>query len=346
MVELHEGFEGFEKLGPQKKKKKQEDLMLAGGKDESIGLEPKPDLKKANALYDDVLSFTKSVLDKVAEGKEDQINSGEILDKAKGYCEDLQKSASPDDLVRLIFKHDDFEDNYLYAHSVNVCFLSVRIALELNFSKERLHELVIASLFHDIGMMKVPIDIWNRNARLTSSEYEEVQKHALYGEEIFKNLDGMGEIIPTVIGQHQERVDGTGYPRHLTRDNMHYLSRLVSLVDRYEANTHTRLWRPRYLPDKTIQQILDHEAGSFDPHFIKAMLRHISIFPVGTWVKVSSGEIGDVIRTNEDTPMRPVVDVVFDREKKKLAEQRMLDLSKQLLIHVEQCVDPRELQSL
>ena len=79
-------------------------------------------------------------------------------------------------------------------------------------------------------------------------------------------------------------------------------------------------------------------------HFLKTILRSISIFPVGAWVKISSGEIGNVVRINEDTPMRPVLKICYNREGYPLPESRILDLSKQLLIHVERCIELDEIK--
>ncbi len=350
MVELSDGLEGYGKLGPRRREEKPPDLSLSKQADktadEAKQLESKSDLDRAEDFYGNALEFVTAILNKVAEGKEAQIHGKDIRKWTEASCDHFLKFIDSNDLARLVFQKDEYKDNYLYTHSVNVCFLSLHIACKLNFSRDRLSELLAASLFHDTGMMKVPINIWNKNGRLNSAEYGEVQKHALYGEQIFKNFTDLWEVVPVVIGQHHERSDGTGYPGHLKRDDIHYLARLISLVDRYEAQTHSRLWRPRFLPDETMQQILDNEANTYDPHFMKAMLRQISMFPAGSWVKVSSGEIGNVVRINEKTPMRPVIDVVFDREKRRLEKSRTLDLSKQLLIYVERCVNPEELQGL
>lgn len=352
MVDLHKGFEGFERLTPAKKEEG-EGLLLSkeGGGDlllskevdkEKISL-AKADLVKGDAFYAKALEFTRSILDRVRDGKEESIKAEEITEPTRGFCENFKGGMDRDDLVRLVFKNDEYKENYLYCHSVNVCLLAVRIALEMNFTAALLHELVMAALLHDIGMMKVPAGTWNNNRRIKGSEYEEVKKHALYGEEILRKIQGLSEVVPVVVGQHQEKVDGTGYPRGLTKDAIHFLARLISIMDAYEAQTHTRLWRDRFLPDKAIQQILDEESSGYDPHFIKAILRYISIYPVGNWVAISTGEIGEVVKTNSDTPMRPMINVSFDRSKKKLARPRALDLSKQLLIHVDHCVDPKEI---
>ncbi|NQT33011.1 MAG: HD domain-containing protein, partial [Candidatus Omnitrophica bacterium] len=237
------------------------------------------------------------------------------------------------------------EPNYLYTHSVNTCFLAADLALALNYPIKQMQTLVIAALFHDIGMMKIPLEIWNKESRLSSAEYEEVQKHPLYGEGFFSNVTQIDAVVPMVIGQHHERIDGTGYPGHLTKNEINVLARLLGLVDRYDTQTHARLWRDAIPPDETMQSILDKETNRYDSYFLKALLHQLTMFPVGCSVKLSSGEIGEVLRTNPDTPMRPVIKLTFDRDKNPITNGRVLDLSKQLLIYVEKCVVPSELET-
>lgn len=331
MVDLHKEFE---RLNLYKKDSKENELLLSKSAPEEFSL-GRSDLAKSEALYNNMLAFTREVMDKVKDGKEDSIDAGEIIDRTREFTSALRGDIEPDDLVRLVIKRDDYKENYLYTHSVNVCLLAVRVGLEMNFGESLMNEIVMASLFHDIGMMKVPLEIWNRDRRFKGQDLETMRKHPFYGEEIFRKLPGVNEIVAVVIGQHQEKTDGSGYPRGLTKDSIHYLARLLSLLDSYEAQTHTRLWRTRFLPDKAVQQILDEESAGYDPHYIKALLRHISIFPVGSWVTISTGEIGEVVKTNKDTPMRPIINVAYDRSRIRMGKARLIDLSKQLLIHVD-----------
>ncbi|MDP8299332.1 MAG: HD domain-containing phosphohydrolase [Candidatus Tantalella remota] len=345
MVDFHKGFEGAERLGDTPRRGEPDKLELSKHSEEAGGLESLlPDIAEISAVYDETLAFVKQIFNMVSHGQESQIKAEDILSQADKICNSFLKPIDPGDLVRLAFAHDDYRTSYIYEHSVNVCFLCFRVAMGLNFPKKRMRDIVIAALFHDVGMVKFGLEsVWNRSARLTEEEYGLIRKHPTYGEDVFKGMEGISDAVASIIGQHQERSDGTGYPNQLMKEDINYLARLVSLVNRYEAQTHLRLWRTSFLPDKTIQQILDLESTSYDPHFMKAMLRTISVFPVGSWVKLSSGEIGTVLRTNEATPMRPVIKVVFERNKNPLPVERIMDLSKQLLIHLVECVNPEEL---
>jgi HD-GYP domain-containing protein (c-di-GMP phosphodiesterase class II) len=343
MVDLHKGFEGFERLSPVKKEDKENGLLLS-----KWGREPgtpslKSDLAKSQTFYSEMIAYARILFDKVRDGKMAEIRADELMKHVHVFCEYMKNDIDPDDLVRLVFKEDDPSENYIYAHSVNVTFLAVRIAFEMNFTPTLLQDLVTSCLLHDVGMMKVPVNMWNNSSKLTESQYEEVRKHALYGEEVLGKIPGLSSVIPIVVGQHQERIDGSGYPRGLSKDAIHYLARLISLIDSYEAQTHARRWRRMALPDKSIQKILDEESMGFDPHFMKALLRYVSIYPVGTWVSISTGEVGEVVMTNKDTPMRPTVNVTYDRQGKSLMRPRVVDLSKQLLIHVDCCVESGEI---
>ncbi|MBD3379937.1 MAG: HD domain-containing protein [Candidatus Omnitrophica bacterium] len=351
MLEFHKGFEGEEKLGAQAGKGKDKgreisDLSLSPYVDDAVRGKPVSDPEKAQGLYDGILAYVREVFDKVLEGKEGEIDHEGLLKRTDEYTEKFMNMPSPSDLVYLAFRNGDYRDNYIYTHSVNVCLLCVRLALGLHYSRVRMAELVTAALFHDIGMMKIPVHDWNKDSELGPSAFQKVTEHPLLGEEILKEVKGMPEVVPVIVAQHQEKLDGTGYPKGLQKEEIHYMARLLGIVNRYEAETHDRLWRKKTLPDAAVQDILDEEGGAYDQHFLKAILRHISIFPVGSWVQISSGEIGNVIKVNEDTPMRPVINVVFSRDRKKLEDHRVLDLSKQLLIHVERCVDEDTLEGV
>lgn len=342
MVDLHKGFEGFERLNPARKDKDDKEIKLSEAKD--AGVLSRSNISKAEDLYDKILVFTRSVLDRVKDGKESEITAGEIQGPVREFCAAFQSGMEPDDLIRMVLTRNDYQENYLYTHSVNVCLLSARIALEMNFAQTVLQELVTAALFHDAGMMKIPLALWNNDKKLNEHDLAEIRKHPLYGEEIFRGVKGISDVIPVVIGQHQEKMDGSGYPRGLSKDAIHYLARLLSLLNAYESQTHSRLFRGHLLPDEAIQRILDDEASGYDPHFVKALLKFVSIFPVGSWVSISTGEIGEVVKTNKDTPMRPVINIVYDRTKKRLSKSRFIDLSKQLLIHVDNCVEINDMR--
>ena len=349
MVDLHKGFEGFEKLesdGEAKPQnpKKSELILAEHAEDERLfASQTASDMQKAETFYHKVLEFVEFTFDQIAHGHEDKLSGKDMVKEINSFSDYLYKTEALDDLVKLFFLHDGTKDNYIYEHSVNVALISARIARELHFSKNKMRTLVMAALFHDIGMMKIPVHMWNKDGRLKESEYAEIKKHSDYGKEILENLEGIDPTVIKIVEQHQEKIDGSGYPNHLTKNEMHYMTRLIAPMDRYEAQTHTRLWKNKLLPDKAIQQMLDHDGEGYDPHFMKAILRYISIFPVSMMVRLSSGEYGRVVRVNEDTPMRPVVEAIFDRQKKPLPERRILDLSKQLLIHVQNCVEDKDL---
>jgi len=346
MVDLSSGFGEFGKLNPNKKEDKKEELSLSGKTDDGVSLQIKSDMDKAEKFYTYARDFVRNVLDKVAEGREGEINAGEMLSVSEELCNNFSKGLEPDDLTRLVFLHDEYEKNYLYTHSVNVCLLSVRVALGLDLSKKEMHEVGVASLFRDGVMMKISGDVWNKDGKITTSEFKKIQQHPELGEEIFKKVNGVGDIVPLLIAQHHEKCDGTGYPKKLKKDDILFSARIIGLVNRYDAQTHTRLYKKRELPDRVIQNILDQETNSYDPEIMKVFLREISAFPVGSWIKLNSGEIGKIICVNKDMVMRPVVNIIFDRAKKRLKKSRELDLSKQLLMYVEECVDPDEVRGV
>jgi HD-GYP domain-containing protein (c-di-GMP phosphodiesterase class II) len=326
-----------------KDKRDKEEVSLSDGSTEKVSLDKGVDSSALEGLYGELREFLKSQYSLAGQGQAGQLKFKKIINWSRRICDALENADNPDLFIDLFFRHDEYQQNYIYTHSVNVCLLCIRLALELNFNRQKLEQLAISAMFHDIGMMEVSEELWNKPGELSRVEYDKVKEHPLIGEGIFTNVEGISDSVPLAIGQHQEKVDGSGYPGHLTIDHIHYFSRLISIADYYETKTHTRKWKTKVLPDKAIQELLDHQSGKYDPHFMKTLLRVVSIYPVGTFVKISSGEICKVIKTNKNTPMRPVVVLVYDSSRKKVDKERLLDLSKQLLLHVDRCIDPEEI---
>jgi HD-GYP domain-containing protein (c-di-GMP phosphodiesterase class II) len=343
MIDFHKGFEEYESLGARKPEKKESKISLSEDASKVSLTDDSQKMSKMETLYSEVRSFVREQFELVQSKQEKKLNFKGIIETAEHICDAFEKKEYPGGYIRLFFEHDEYRENYIYSHSVNVCFMCMRIAVNLNYSRKKLQDLAISALFHDLGMMKIPFDIWNREGSLTASEYKQVQEHPLLGEGIFTNIEGIDEVVPLVIGQHQEKSDGSGYPGNFLSDNVHYMARLISLVDRYEAQTHTRKWKKKELPDKAIQDLLDRQTGKFDPYFMKVLLRVVSIYPEGSYVRLSSGEICKVVGTNEDKPMRPVVNILYNSSKKRLPGDKILDLSRQMLVHVDKCMDPGDL---
>lgn len=161
-------------------------------------------------------------------------------------------STSIEELTKIV-KLIEEKDKYTYSHSVRVQEFSLRLAKELQLSKEVLENLYIASLFHDIGKIHVPEEILNKPGRLKPEEFEILKKHSADGCEMVQSTyySHIGEIIL----QHHERLDGSGYPNGLKGDQILLEAQIIGITDTYDAMTSDRVYRKGMDPALAITEL-------------------------------------------------------------------------------------------
>jgi HD-GYP domain-containing protein (c-di-GMP phosphodiesterase class II) len=132
-------------------------------------------------------------------------------------------------------------DYEIYSHSINVCVMGIALAQRMGYPAESLVEFGHGAMFRDIGLMNIDDSIVNNTGRLTLTEYEKIQQHTTYGEEIMKDLGITSEITLDVVRHHHEKLDGTGYPDKLQGDEISPLVRICNVIDIFDALTTNRV---------------------------------------------------------------------------------------------------------
>jgi HD-GYP domain-containing protein (c-di-GMP phosphodiesterase class II) len=222
----------------------------------------------------------------------------------------------------------------IIAHSLNVCILSLRVGIGTGLDDEGLGRLGTAAMLHDLGMAKVPEEIFLKPGTLDHSERAVMQAHpAVAYKAISEARDAKPRVADVAYSVH-ERCSGRGYPRGLAAQEIPELAKLMGLVDMYEALIHPRPFRGSFLPIDAFREIIDTGRDCFPHKVFKALLDHLTAFPLGCYVKLNSGEIGRVVDTNKFAPMRPKVMMLFSPSGKRMKEQRVVDLCENPLLFV------------
>jgi putative nucleotidyltransferase with HDIG domain len=210
-------------------------------------------------------------------------------------------------------------DEYTYEHSVNVAILVCSLGHALNFEKEILMQGGVGGLLHDIGKTWIPEHIVNKPGKLTDPEYMIMKRHPEYGIEIVKERKGISDLARKVIIQHHERINGKGYPHALKSDQIHDMGLIAGVADVYDAMTSHRVYRPAFTPQQSLATIyngIDQEyPKAISEHFIKLM----GVYPVGSFVRLHTGEMGIVTRVNRDEILAPDMLMLFSPDGKRLA---------------------------
>ncbi|PWK13482.1 HD-GYP domain-containing protein [Tumebacillus permanentifrigoris] len=198
------------------------------------------------------------------------------------------------------------QDAYTMQHSVGVGLLANRIAKWLGLSDEQCTEVLLGGTFHDIGKSLVDPVILNKPDKLTPVEYSEVKKHTKLGYSILKN-SGVAEPIARMALHHHERMDGSGYPYGLKGGEIDIYSRICAVADVFHAMTTRRVYRREESYYKVLESLHQDSFASLDPNLISLFLNRMLNFFHGNKVKLSDGQLGEVVLVHPDMPFRPLL---------------------------------------
>lgn len=210
------------------------------------------------------------------------------------------------------------QDDYTVTHSVNVSIFSIVLGAFLGWNRETLIELGTGALLHDVGKARIPTMILNKPGALDQHEFAVIQKHPILGFEQLAELEGVSDTIKTIVRDHHERCDGSGYPSNLKADSISEAARVVAIADVYDALTTDRVYREAMQPHEVIELLMANSAmGYLDQRFIRLFLHNVAVYPIGSIVELTNGQFGKVISIPSQMPMRPVIEVKTDEGKKK-----------------------------
>ncbi|NLZ44518.1 MAG: HD domain-containing protein [Clostridia bacterium] len=229
----------------------------------------------------------------------------------RNLADDLLSQVEMDPSLLLNLTHIKAYDNYLFSHSVNVAILTLMVGEVLGYTKLELQELGTAALLHDLGMLSIPQEIWQKPGPLSPAEQEEIRKHPVYGEELLRNK-GFPEEVLKVAREHHERYDGSGYPDGKREKEISFKARILAVTDVYDACISYRPYREQMTPQEALAQLLA-EKEKYDLVVLNAFVSVMAIYPIGSLVVLNSGEVAKVIRVSKNNPFRPEVRIYLDR---------------------------------
>jgi len=222
------------------------------------------------------------------------------------------------------------KDSYLFNHSLNVAFLSGIIGMANNFNAKQLYELVTSALLFDAGMQFLPDELLRKQDSYTEVEWSLIEKHTTDGYELLKKQKDLPFSAAICALQHHERYDGSGYPRGITHQNIHDYAQIVAIADIYDALVSARYHRKKYAPNEAIEYLFGSGNRLFNLELVQLFTRYVSIYPIGSKVKLSSGQIGIISYVDASFVHRPVIKIVEETDGEKVAEPYEIDLKEHL----------------
>ena len=237
------------------------------------------------------------------------------------------ETATQDPRALIHMAHIDRNSRDIMTHSVNVSLLSTATALSMGIkSADPLHELALAALLHDIGLLMIPQDLIARRTGLSSEEAAIYREHTNWGYAILEQAANLPPSIAQVALEHHENADGTGYPGQLTGNSLHPFSRIVSAVNAYENLCAGGSDSKGSQANLAYEAIMAGAGTRFDLKVAKALLSRLPMYPTGSVVKLTNGFIGLVVSASQDMPHRPKIKILATADEVKLETPFLLDL--------------------
>jgi putative nucleotidyltransferase with HDIG domain len=218
-------------------------------------------------------------------------------------------------------------DEYTFYHSVSVSVLMIAFAKHLGLDVDVIKKIGTGGLLHDVGKMKVPLEILNKPGRLTDDEFAQMKKHAELSREILEKNPDIDEISIHIAAQHHERYDGSGYPDGLKGDEIHIYGQMAAIVDVYDAISSDRCYHKGMLPSEALRKLYEWSEFHFNKGLVEKFIKCMGIYPVGTLVSLESGLLGLVIGHGKENLLLPTVRIVYDTKTGKQITPYDMDLS-------------------
>ncbi len=276
-------------------------------------------------VYYNAVSFSKGVMTKIKSGE--KVN----MKKAKRIVESMVDHILEEENLLLGMTAIKDYDEYTYHHSVNVSILSIALGQRLGLSKKMLTELGLVALFHDIGKIDIPNEILNKSTNFTDDEWKIIKKHPVWGVRAIlklKRLDYTSIRSSIVAFEHHLYFNLSGYPRVRHYTELDFYSKLVSVVDQYDAMTSARVYsRIPLSPDKALSIIMERAGSQLDPLLFKFFINMVGVFPIGTLVMLDTRELGLVYESDVVFADRPRVMIIIDRKGQSISTRPIVNLT-------------------
>lgn len=303
-------------------------------KKSTVGVSLKKEFSRSCDIYDEATEKVKDIFLQAESGKNLTPEALTIL------AGEITESVQRNEYAITILTRIRHRSKYHWEHSINCAVLICGFGLYLGFNKDTVTQMTLGALLHDIGIAKVSKVILEKPGKLSNNEMSVVRKHVTWGYNMCKR-DGLNNpIIIDMTVNHHERLDGSGYPRGITKDKITKLARITAIIDIYDAMTGDRPYKKSDLPIEALRYLMSKKE-QFDQELVQSFIKYLGVHPVGTLVKLSNNRLAIVSEGNRVNPLKPIVKIVFNVKSNRLITPTDCDLNEED-IKIEASVQPEE----
>lgn len=265
-------------------------------------------MNSVQTVYNEYMNYINSVYTHYATHK--KIDFQELSDTVKDLCVFIKDNKRY--VLRITPSAEARSKNFLVIHSMRSTVLAITVGLELHMALSKLIELGISCILHEIGMLRLPPQLYMTDRPLTAAEKAQIMTHPHTGFNILKDLEFPLSILLGVL-EHHEKENGLGYPRHLPGNKITTYAKIISVACSFEAITAPREYKSERTTFDAMVEMLKNPNGQYDSTVIKALLYSLSLYPIGAYVCLQNGKIGIVTDVSPNNPKNPIVQLANER---------------------------------
>lgn len=272
--------------------------------------ELREELPRAKLTLEETRAHVEDILDSIER------DDGIDIAKSRSVISNCVKSILANANALLWLNQIKDQDQYTAEHCMRVGILAIAFGRFLGLEEKELELLGMSGMLHDVGKMKIPEDILNKPSRLTRIEFDIMRQHTTFGKDILEAYKDLEPMIKDVAHYHHERIDGKGYPEKIHGGYLHKYIRMITIVDAYDAITSSRSYKSGSPAFDALKILFSERGKHFDTELVEAFIRMVGVYPPGTLVELTNGEVGIVVSANAESRLRPKVELVLTANKK------------------------------
>lgn len=216
---------------------------------------------------------------------------------------------------------------YLHSHSLASSVWATMLGREIGLDRDALRVVALGAMLLDVGKTRIPEKLLSKPGKLDDGEIKLMRRHVEFGLDLLKKAGDVDVRVRDMVAHHHERHDGSGYPARLKGDEIPVFGRIAGMVDTYDAMITSRPYASTQSSYGALRQLRSLAGIGFQAELVDQFTQAIGMFPTGTLVLLNTGEVAVVTAQSRTRRLRPEVMIILDRDKKPLADYRVVDLN-------------------